>query len=133
MFYYSIKYELTDIVVNKNKFHASIQAIVLNSVKTGKILDSYKFKLSNDGYKYFIGCLYDDDVITPLSIILTQIREYTKHFDNGGKNISFKIEDESPYLKQTFSSMINTLAQIVNFQKKKIATFVLQHFVLILY
>ena len=26
---------------------------------------------------------------------------YIKHFDNGGKNMSFKIEDESAYLKYT--------------------------------
>ena len=50
-----------DIVVNKKEFHASEQAIALNSVKTGKILVSYKFKHSDDGFKYFIGYLHDDD------------------------------------------------------------------------
>ena len=33
-----------DAVVNKEEFHASKQAIVLNSAKTGKILVSCKFK-----------------------------------------------------------------------------------------
>ena len=37
-----------DIVVNKKKVHASKQAIALNSVKTDKILVSYKFKQSDD-------------------------------------------------------------------------------------
>ena len=27
--------------------------------------------------------------------------EYIKYFDNGGKNVSFKIEDESVHLKYT--------------------------------
>ena len=39
-----------DIVVNKKEFHTSKQAIALNSVKTGKIPVSYKFKHSADGF-----------------------------------------------------------------------------------
>ena len=95
-----------DIVVNKKEFHTSEQAIALNSVKTGKILVSYKFKHSDDGFKYFIGYLHDDDddddeVIRPLCIVLSQMSGYIKYLDNGGKNMSFKIEDESVYLKYT--------------------------------
>ena len=67
------KLKFGDIVVNKNEFHASKQAIALNLVKTGKILLSYKFKHSDDGFKYFIGYLNDDDVIRPLCIILPQM------------------------------------------------------------
>ena len=89
------------IVVNKKKFHPSKQAIALNSVKTGKILVSYKFKHGDDGFKYFIGYLHDDDVIRPLCILLLQMSGYIKYFDNGEKNMSFKIEDESVYLKYT--------------------------------
>ena len=90
-----------NIEVNKKEFHVSKQAIALNSVKTGKILVSYKFKHSDDGFKYFIGYLHDDDVIRPFCIILPQMSGYIKYFDNGGKNMSFKIEDESVYLKCT--------------------------------
>ena len=90
-----------DIVVNKKEFHTSKQAIALNLVKAGKILVSYKFKQSDDGFKYFIGYLRDDDVIRPLCIILLQMSEYIKYFDNDGKSMSFKIEDESVYLKDT--------------------------------
>ena len=89
------------IVVNKKEFHTSKQAIALNLVKTGKILVSDKFKQSDDGFKYFIGYLHDDDVIRPLCIILLQMSEYIKYFDNDGKSMSFKIEDESVYLKDT--------------------------------
>ena len=122
--------------VDKKEIHASKQAIASNLVDTNKIVVSDKFKHSDDGSKYFIGYLHDDDVIRPLCIILPQMIGYIKYFDNGGKNMSFKIEDESVYLKyteiwnkikkslntrsiyhdkyiktkvKTFSSMINTL------------------------
>ena len=111
-----------DTVINKKEFHSSKQAIALNSVKTGKILVSYKFEHSYDGFKYFIGYLHDDNVIRPLCITFPQMSGYIKYFDNGGKNMSFKIEDESAYLKYTeiwnkiknspnskFYSMMNTL------------------------
>ena len=84
-----------DIVVNKRKFHASKQAIALNSVNTSKIVVSDKFKHGDDGSNYFIGYLHDDDVIRPLCSILPKMDGYIKYFDNGGKNMSFKIEDES--------------------------------------
>ena len=45
--------------------------------------------------------MHDDDVIKPLRIILPQMSGYIKYFDNGGKNMSFKIEDEDVYLKYT--------------------------------
>ena len=83
------------------EFHASKQVIALNSVNTNKIVVSDKFKHSDDGSKYFIGYLHDDVVIRPLCIILPQMSEYIKYFDNGGKNTPFKIEDESVYLKYT--------------------------------
>ena len=57
-----------DIVVNKKEFHASKQAIALNLVDTNKIVVSDKFKHSDDGSKYSIGYLNDDDVIRPLCI-----------------------------------------------------------------
>ena len=90
-----------DVVVNKKEFHASKQAITLNLVNTNKIVVSDKFKHSDDGFKYFIGYLHDDDIIRPLCIILSQMSGYIKCFDNGGKKMSFKVEDESVYLKHT--------------------------------
>ena len=88
-----------DIIVNKKEFYASKQAIALNSVNTNKIVVSYRVKHSDDGFKYFIGYLQDDDVIRLLCIILPQMSGYIKYFDNGRKNMSFKIEDQSAYLK----------------------------------
>ena len=120
-----------DIVVNKkNKNFFRKQAIALNKVNTSKIVASYKFKHSDDGFKYLIGYSHDDDVIRPLCIILPQMSEYIKYFDNGGKNMSEisteiwnKIENlsnakfhsqpiyDDKYIKakvKTFSSIINT-------------------------
>ena len=62
-----------DIVVNKKEFYDSKQAIALNLVNTKKIVVSYKIKHSDDGFKYFIGYLHDDDVIRSLCIILHQM------------------------------------------------------------
>ena len=86
--------KFNDYLDNKREFHASKQAIALNLVDIIKIVISDKFKYSDDGSKYFIVYLHDDDVIRPLCIILPQISGYIKYFDNGGKNMSFKIEDE---------------------------------------
>ena len=74
-----------DTVVNKKEFHASKQAIALNLVNTNKIVVSDKFKHSDDGSKFFIGYLHDDDKFRPLCIILPQMSGYIKYFDNGGK------------------------------------------------
>ena len=106
IYFYSIKMseqtlKFGDIVVNKREFHASKQAIALKLVNTIKMIVSVKFKHSDDGFKYFLGYLHDDDVMRPLCTILPQMSGYIKYFDNGAKNMSFKIEDEGVYLKYT--------------------------------
>ena len=78
-------------VVNKNDFHAPKQAIALNSVESSKIIVSDKLELSDDGCKYFIGYLHDDDVTKPLCIILSEMSGYIKYFDNSRKDMSFFI------------------------------------------
>ena len=90
-----------NIIINKKEFHASKQAITLNLVNTNKIVTSDKFKYCEDRSKYFIGYLGNDDIIRPLCIILHQMSGHMKYFDNGGKIMSFKTEDESMYLKYT--------------------------------
>ena len=42
------------IKVNKKEFHASKQAIDLNLVDINKIVISYKFKHSDNGFKCFV-------------------------------------------------------------------------------
>ena len=82
-------------LLNKHK-------LLNNLVNTNKIVISDRVKHSDDGFKYFLGYLHDEDVIRPLCIILLQMSGYIKYFDNGGKNMSFKIEsDEHVYSKYT--------------------------------
>ena len=101
-------------VVNKKDFHASKEAATLDSVESSKILVSGKFKQSENGSKFFIGYLHDDDVIRTLGIIVPQISGYIKFFDNGRKNMSFLIEDESVYLKYT--KIWNKIKKLLNIE-----------------
>ena len=76
------------------------KAVGLNVVDINKIVVSNKIKGNNETSKYFIGYLDDiSGVVTPLCIILPQMSGYIKYFDNGGKNMSFKIDDDSVYIK----------------------------------
>ena len=103
IFVYYKRSELTlkfgDVVVNKKEFHASKQAIGLSLVDADKIVLSDKFKCSDNGSKYFIGYLGDNNVIKPLCIILPQMSGCIRYFVDGGKNMSSKTEDESVYQK----------------------------------
>ena len=69
--------------------------------ESSRILASDKFKCSEDGFKHFIGYLRIDDVIRLLCIVLPPMSGYIKYFGNGRKNMSFLIEDESLYSKNT--------------------------------
>ena len=77
--------------VNKKEFHKSKQPIDLDLVNVDQIVVSDKFKHSDDGFKYFIG-YKEGEIVKPLCIILHQIIGYIKHFENGGKNMSFVIK-----------------------------------------
>ena len=104
-FLYSIKIsektlKFGDIVVNKKKFHASTQAVALSLVDKDKIFVPGKFKFGDNGSKYFIGCLDDDDnIIRPLCIIMPQMSGYIRYFDDSGKSMSFKVGNEGVYFK----------------------------------
>ena len=104
--------KFSDILVNKKELYASKQAILLDSVNTKNIVVSCRIKHNDDGSKCFLGYSHDDDVIRPLCILLPQMSGYIKYFDNGGKSISFKIEDESVYLKYT--EIWNKVKDILN-------------------
>ena len=62
--------------------------------------------------KYFIGYLHDINVIKSLCIVLPQMSGYIKYFENGGKNMSFKIKDEDVYLK--YNGIWNKIKSILN-------------------
>ena len=84
--------KFNNIKVNKKEFHKSKQAIDLDSVDTDKIVVSDKFKHSEESYKHFIG-YQEDEIVKSLCIILPQMDGYIKHFENGGKNMSFLIKN----------------------------------------
>ena len=100
------------IVLNKTDYYASKKAIPLNLVNIHSIVVSYRVKHGDEGYKYFIVYSHDDGAIRPLCVILPEISGYIKYFNNGGKNASFKIEDESVYLK--YPGTWNKVKSILN-------------------
>ena len=73
-----------DVEVNKKEFCVSKKPIALNLVDIDKIVISDKFKHSDKGSKYFFS-YKDDDIIRPLCIVLRQMSEYIKYFNNDGK------------------------------------------------
>ena len=86
-----------DVQVSKKDFYDAKKAVPLKSVDISNIIVSNKFKNNNGTSKYFIDYLHGIDEISPLCIILPQIVDtsrYIKYFENGRKNMSFKIEDE---------------------------------------
>ena len=84
--------------VNKKEFYSSKQAILLDSVDLSKIVVLNKYKINDTTYKYFCGYL-NNDVIQPLCVILPQMSGYIKYFDDGGKNMSFVMDDKEVYEK----------------------------------
>ena len=84
--------KFNNIRVNKKIFHMSKEPIDLMSVNVDQIVISDKFKLNNEGSKYFIG-YQKGEIVKPLCIILLQMSGYIKYFAYGGMNISFWIKD----------------------------------------
>ena len=91
------KFVFGDIEVSKKQFYESKIAVKLSEVDVNKIVVSNKVKENNQTSKVFIG--YLDDNVVPLSIILPRMSGWIKYFENGGKNMSFKIDDDEVYLK----------------------------------
>ena len=94
----SRKIKFGDKEVNQKEFYLSKQAILLDSVDLDKIVVSNKWKISDTTYRYLCGYL-NNDVIQPLCVILLQMNGYIKYFDDGGKNMSFVMDDEEIYKK----------------------------------
>ena len=81
-----------NIRVNKKDFHKSKQPIDLDLINVDQIVVSDKFKHKDDGFKYFIGYI-QNEIVKLLCVILPQMTEYIKYFENGRKNMSFVIKD----------------------------------------
>ena len=94
----SRKIKFGDKEVNKKEFYSSKQAISLDSVDLNKIVVSNKWKINDTTYEYLCGYL-NNDTIQPLFVILPQMNENIKYYDDGGKNMSFVTDDEEIYEK----------------------------------
>ena len=94
----SQKIKFGDKEVDKKTFYSSKKAILLDSVDLSKIVVSSRWKLNDTTYKYFCGYL-NNDGIKSLCVILPQMNGYIKYFDDGGKNMSFVMDDEKVYEK----------------------------------
>ena len=92
------KIKFGDKEVDKKEFYSSKQAISLDSVDLDKIVVSNKWKINETTYKYLCGYL-NNDVIQPLCVILPKMDGYITYFDNGGKNMTFVIDNEKVYDK----------------------------------
>ena len=98
-----------NVEVNKKEFPTSTQPTALDLVNADQILICDKFKHSDTGFKYFIE-YKDNNIIRPLCIILSQMSSFIKYFDNGRKNMSFRIEDDSLLFK--YSDVWNKFKEI---------------------
>ena len=87
-----------DIEVSKKEFYENKESIKLKDVIIDNIVVSNKIKGNNEIVRYYVGCIVDDNVI-PLVLLLPVMSGCIKYFENGERNINFKIEDDEVYLK----------------------------------
>ena len=85
--------------LTKNNFTLLSNQLLQLKVNVNQIATSDKFIHSDKCSKYFIGYGEDHDIIRPLCIVFSQMSGYMKYFDNGGKNMSFVIENDKVLVK----------------------------------
>ena len=98
-----------DTEVTKKEFYENKKGINLKDVIVDKIVVSNKVKGNNETVKYYIG--YLDESISPLCLILPQMSGWMIYFENGGKNMSFKIEDDEVYTK--YNNIWNKIKELL--------------------
>ena len=59
-----------NIRIEKSKFYCNKTPIFLKDVDIARVLVSNKISFGKKNYKYFIGCLYNDNRVKPLDIML---------------------------------------------------------------
>ena len=82
----------------------------LGEVDLNRIVINNKTKGNNETSKFFIGYMDDINGVTPLCIILPQMSGWIQYFENGEKNMSFKIEDDEVYVK--YNSIWNKIKEL---------------------
>ena len=83
----------------------------MNDIIAKNIVVSNKIKINDKIVKYCIGYNIDDNVI-PLILLLSAMSGWIKYFENGGKNMSFKIEDDDVYVK--YKNIWNKIKDMLN-------------------
>ena len=86
--------------INKKYFYDAKRALRLNLVDINNVVISNKVKNNSETSKCFID--YGIDEMSSFCIILPQMSGYIKYFENGGKSMLFKTEDDEVVL------MLNT-------------------------
>ena len=106
------KFNFGDIEVSKKEFCESKKAVKLGVVDVNNKIVSNEIKGNNETSKVFIGYLDDiSGIVTPLCIILPQMSGWIKYFEDGGKNMSFKIEDDEVHIK--YNSIWNKIKEFL--------------------
>ena len=97
----------------KKEFYESKQGIKLKDVIVKNTVVRNKVKVNDETVKYYVGYIVDDNVI-PLVLLFPVMSGWIKYFENGGKNMSFKIEDDEVYVKynQIWNKVKNFLSVI---------------------
>ena len=107
-----------EIKIEKKEFHKSKQQFDLDLVNVDQIVISGRFKHNDDGFKYFID--YEkDDIVRSVCTILPQMKGYIKYFENGKRNISLIIKDDSVLVKynEIWNKIKKTLSMPVHDEK----------------
>ena len=86
-----------DIEVTKKEFYENKKGMKLKDVIIENIVVS-KIKVNDVISKVFIGYIIDDNVV-PLVLLLPVMSGWIRYFENGGKNMSFKIVNDVVYVK----------------------------------
>ena len=88
-------------------------------VNVDQIVICYKFKQSDDGFKYFIG-YQEGEIIKPLCIILPQMSGYIKYFETVEK-MYFIIKDDS--VLEKYSKIWDKIKKKVNIKFHRILVY----------
>ena len=95
--------------VSKAEFSESKKGIKLKDVHVDKIVISNTIKGNNEIVKCYIG--YLDENVIPFCLILPQMSGWIKYFQNGGKNMSLKIDEDWVYLK--YNEIWNNIKELL--------------------
>ena len=79
----------------KYKFYGHKGPVSLKNINIEKVLVSNKISFCEKNCKYFIGYLYNDHKVRPLSIMLPETRAYVKSYDGQTKWMYVLIEDDN--------------------------------------